>query len=63
MTSKPSSKNRLPDPDPSINKAQLGPTLSSLTNLEAAVEKKHTVMSRAVLLLFVVKAVRFGPNA
>jgi predicted PurR-regulated permease PerM len=54
MTSKPSSDNRIPNPDQPINQTQSWPTHSSSKNVEAGTEQKRVMVNRAVLLILVV---------
>jgi predicted PurR-regulated permease PerM len=54
MTSKPSSENRLPRPNRSINKTQSGPSPVISINVEAANGKKRNMLNRVVLFVLVV---------
>jgi predicted PurR-regulated permease PerM len=56
MTSEPSSENRLPNPDLSINQARSRPTPSRSKNVETVAERKRTVVNRVVLLILVAAA-------
>jgi predicted PurR-regulated permease PerM len=56
MTSGPSSDDRVPNPDQSVNQEHSRPTLSKSKNVKALTERKRTVVNRAVLLILVVAA-------
>ena len=56
MTSEPSSENRVPNPDQSINQVRSRPTPSRSKDREAVTERKRTVVNRVVLLILVAAA-------